>query len=120
MSTPNKSVKDFIADIGIYVAIASIAAYLVGVIDLPTMLSLAAMFGYASVQAIRELFLAGSIKTRVVTVVGVLTAAVFGYGSLTAAPWASAEQFGFVLTVVFGIQLAALGHGVAKSKGQLK
>lgn len=112
--------KSNVADFGIYIVIAAILAYLGGAISLEAMLSLAAMFGYASVAAIRELFLSSGMKTRIITVVGVLIAAVLGYGTLVGYSWATAEKFAFVLSVVFGIQLAALGHGIAKSGGQTK
>ena len=115
-----KDFKKLVADIGIYVAIAAVIGYLAGVLSLEAMLSLAAMFGYASVEAIRELFLSGGIKTRIVTVLGVLIAAALGYGNIISAEWATAEKFAFVLAVVFGIQAAALGHGIAKSEGKIK
>jgi len=107
-------------EVGVYVVLGCLAAYLAGVMPLDTFLGVAGFFGFGSIQTIRELFLEGSRVTRVVTVFGILSCAVWGYGVLTGSSFASVEQFGFLLAVVFGAQLTGLLRGAVRSRFTLR
>lgn len=110
--------KALIAEIGAYGIIALLLAFLFDMLDLESFLTFAGFLGFGSVQAIRELFLEKSRATRVVTAVGVLLCAVWGYGTMTDAPFADTEELGVLLAIVFGVQALALSRGIARSNGR--
>lgn len=102
-------------DIGLYALGGLVLLYLAGVIDESVLYIIGGFFGFASIQAVRELFIAKALKSRLIAVIGAVICAGYGYGIITAAPWADPEKFKFVFYVVFGVEGLAVLHGAMKS-----
>lgn len=102
-------------DIGLYALGGLVLLYLAGVIDTSVLYTIGSFFGFASIAAIRELFVAKAFKSRLIAVIGVVLCAGYGFGFVTEAPWADPEKFKFILYVVFGAQGLAVLHGAMKS-----
>lgn len=113
----SKEVQIKAVTLGILVVVAAGAAYLVGLIDQKTMLSLTGFFGYGSIAAIRALFQEQGKKTYLIVGAVVAVTAVFTFGFIEEFSWATAEKLQVLLEIMGIPALAGLLHGVAKSNG---
>lgn len=103
-------------DLSLYALGGLVLLYLAGIIDASVLYTIGGFFGFASIAAIRELFIAQALKSRIIAVIGLALCAGYGYGFITEAPWADPEKFKFILYVVFGAQGLAVLHGAIKSQ----
>lgn len=106
-------------ELSVLVILAGGVAYLSGVIDLKTMLTLTGFFGFGSISALRALFLEKGAKTHIGVGIAVLVTAVFQYGFIENLSWATPEKLQTLLEVLAIPNFASLLHGVAKSNGNM-